>query len=96
MFRSALKILQKMKPKTAKKGEHDETLAVGAETYACRFRQDARAAYHATCPVLPSVFAYGPDLPSARTNLRQEIEALISERERRYEEGVLGMLQSEL
>jgi hypothetical protein len=85
-----------MKPKTAKKGEHDETLAVGAKTYACRFRQDARAAYHATCPALPSVFAYSPDLPSARTALRQEIEALISERERRYEESALGMLQSEV
>ena len=85
-----------MKPKTAKKGEHAETLAIGAQTYACRFRQDARAAYHATCPALPSVFAYGPDLPSARTALRQEIEALIWERERRYEDDFLDMLQSEL
>jgi len=85
-----------MKPKTAKKGEHDETLAIGAKIYACRFRQDARAAYHATCPALPSVFAYGPDLPSVRIALGQEIEALILERERRYEEGVLGMPQPDL
>jgi hypothetical protein len=85
-----------MKPKTAKKGEHDETLAIGTKTYACRFRQDARAGYHATCPAPPSVFAYGPDLPSARTALRQEIEALIWERELRYEEDASGMLQSAL
>jgi|GEM_PF-5273441 len=85
-----------MKPKTAKKGEHDETFAIGAKIYACRFRQDARAAYHATCPALPSVFVYGPDLPSVRIALRQEIEALVSECERRYEEGFVGMLQSEI
>jgi hypothetical protein len=78
-----------MKTKTAKKREHDETLAIGAKTYACRFRQDARAAYTATCPALPSVFAYGPDLPSVRIALHQEIEAQISERERRYEEDSL-------
>lgn len=85
-----------MKLKTAKEGEHGETLTIGARTYACRFRQDARAAYHATCAAFPSVFACGPNLATARTALRHEIEALLSERERRYEEAFLDMLQSEI
>jgi len=81
-----------MKTKPAKKGEHDETIPVGGKDYLCRFREDAHHAYHVTCAALPSVFAYGLDLPSARRAVRDEIEALISDRERRYEADSLSAL----
>ena len=84
-----------MNTKNRIKRRHDEAITVDGRDYLCRFRQGADHAYNVTCAALPSVFACAPDIAGARASARQAIEAVLYERERRYEEGAAAMLYFE-
>lgn len=85
-FRSAFKKPSTMKTKNRIKRGHDEVITVEGRDYLCQFQRGTNRAYNVTCAALPSVFTHATDIAGARVSARLAIEAVLYERERRYEE----------